>query len=682
MPHVGFVAVVLALALATYAAMAALIGARQQRPELVLSARNAAWGVAGFLTLAVIILEYLLITGHYQTKYVHDTSNIAAPLFFRMTALWGSQNGSLLFWCWLLSLFGAAVLLRKGPLRSKGGSVQPQLRVLMPYVIAIMQLNLVFFIGLVVFLANPFQQLGFLPADGLGMNPLLRHFGMIIHPPMLYLGFTGLVVPYAFAMAALITRQTGDEWIRTTRRWILTAWLFLSVGLVLGGWWAYDVLGWGGYWGWDPVENSSLIPWLVATPFLHSVMMQENRGMMKRWNMALILLTYCLMLNGTFLTRAGLIASVHSFAQSAIGPVFLAFIALMFVFSLTMFVSRWETLKSDNDLDSLLSRESFFLLNNLIFIGLAVIVWWGTHYPLFSEALTGETIVVGPPFYEKTTAPLWAVVVLLMGIAPLIPWRRASLKKLGDTLLWPTAIGLATMALLYFGVGLKIFGALLGFGLCAFTLASTLIEYWRGVSARRRNRNESYPVALLTLFKRNQRRYGGYLIHIGVVLLAIGIIGSRFYQVETQQNLAIGQSLSISSDLIGAYELTYHGLREGDSPDDRLITEAVLSVTHNGRPAGEIVPIREFFVVQQQPMTIPDKRSTLRDDLYVILAGWEGSGETATFKAYINPLVNWIWVGGVVFVIGTLIAGWPKAQDSPQRLAAPAKVSGNVIAKG
>jgi cytochrome c-type biogenesis protein CcmF len=535
---------------------------------------------------------------------------------------------------------------------------------------------------LIVFVANPFEQLEFFPPDGTGLNPLLRHYGMVIHPPVLYIGFVAFVIPYAFAIAALITRQTGDLWIRTTRRWALTAWLFLSLGLLLGGWWAYDVLGWGGYWGWDPVENASLIPWLVATPFLHSVMMQEGRGMLKRWNMALIILTFSLVIEGTFLTRSGVISSVHSFAQSAIGPLFLIFIAVMFGFSFYLFVSRWDMLKSDNELDSLLSRESFFLLNNLIFIGLAVVVWWGTHFPLFSEALTGEKIVVGPPFFEQTTAPLWATIVLLMGVAPLIPWRRASIKKLGDSLLWPGAVGIAIMAWLYLGLGIRIFGAVLGFGLCAFSLAATLIEYWRGMSARHRSRGESYPVALWKLVGRNHRRYGGYLIHIGVLLVAIGVVGSRFYQVETQQNLAIGQSMNISSEVSGNYGLTYHGLREAESPDDRIITEAVLSVTYNGQPAGALIPNREFFILQQQPMTIPDKRSTLVDDLYVILAGWEGTGQTATFKAYINPLVNWIWIGGFVFILGTVVATWPTVQERTQRTMSKAKVpKGAVPAK-
>jgi len=669
MPHVGYVATTLAFALAVYAFVVSAVGAWRRTPELVTSARNAAFGVTGLLTIAIIIIEYLLIYGHYQTKYVFEVSNRAAPLFYRITALWGGQDGSLLFWSWLMSIFATLVLLRKW------GSM----RIMIPYVITVTQATVAFFIGLVVFVANPFAQLDFFPADGTGLNPLLRHWGMIIHPPVLYIGFVAFLVPYAFAIAALITHQSGDLWIRATRRWTLIAWLFLSLGLLLGGWWAYDVLGWGGYWGWDPVENASLIPWLVGTPFLHSVMMQEGRGMLKRWNMALIILTFSLVIEGTFLTRSGVISSVHTFAQSAVGPLFLGFIAVMFMVSFYLFVSRWNELRSENELDSFFSRESVFLLNNLIFLGLAMAVWWGTHFPLFSEALIGERIVVGPPFFEKTTAPMWLVVIFLMGVAPLVPWRRANLQKIARSFLWPIVFALVTVVVLYFLIGIKIWGALVGFGFVAFTLAVTLIEYWRGANARHRTQGESYPVALWRLFGRNRRRYGGYFIHIGVILVAIGVIGSRFYQVETQRNLAVGESMSISSDVIGTYELTYHGLRDGESPDDRIITEAIMSVTYNGRDVGTLIPNREFFVVQQQPMTIPDKRSTLADDLYVILAGWEGQGETASFKAYINPLVNWLWIGGFVFIIGTVIAAWPTPQPGRERVTAKSKTPGVTV---
>lgn len=654
MANIGYVATTLAFVLASYGMVVALMGVWRRMPELVISSRNAIYGVAGLITLAIIIIEYLLITENYQTKYVHDVSNVAAPMFYRVTALWGGQAGSLLFWSWLMALWAVFAVYSKW---------QP-MRPMMPYVIAVMHVSLAFFIGLVVFVANPFEQLAFLPPDGQGLNPLLRHFGMIIHPPMLYMGFVSFLIPFSFAIAALVTRDTGDTWIRTTRRWTLIAWMFLTIGLLLGGWWAYDVLGWGGYWGWDPVENASLIPWLVATPFLHSVMMQENRGMLKRWNMALIILTFLLVIEGTFLTRSGMVSSVHTFAQSAIGPLFLGFIIILFLISFYLFVTRWDDLNSTNELTSLVSRESFFLLNNLMFLGLAVIVWWGTHYPLITEAITGEQIVVGPPFYEKTTAPLFAVILLLMGVAPLLPWRKTSLKKARETMLLPAMVAGVVMVALYVGFGITIWGAVLGFGLCTFTLVAILTEYWKGVRLRHK-RGESYPVALWTLIARNRRRYGGYLIHIGVILMAIGIVGSRFYQVETQQNVAIGESFSIHSELRGTYTMTYQGLRDGASPDDRIVTEAVLNLSHNGNPLGDLVPIREYFIVQEQPMTIPDKRSTLLDDVYVIIAGWEGGGETATFKAYINPLVNWLWIGGIVLVLGTFVAAWPTPE--PQR---------------
>ena len=476
-----------------------------------------------------------------------------------------------------------------------------------------------------------------------------------------------LVVPFAFAVAALITRQRGDLWMRTTRRWTLIAWLFLSAGLLLGGRWAYDVLGWGGYWGWDPVENAALIPWLTATPFLHSVMMQENRGMLKRWNAALIMITFCLMIEGSFLTRSGVISSVHTFAQSPIGPLFTIFLAIVFFGCLILFVQRWDILKSDNELDSLLSRESAFLLNNLLFIGAAFIVWWGTHFPLISEAATGNKIFVGPPFFEKAAGPLFAGILLLMGIAPLMPWRYVSSRRLLKQLTWPIIVGLVTMVALVAFTWIRMPGAVLAFGFCAFSLTATLMEYGRGIQARHKAHGENYFQALARLTARNRRRYGGYLIHIGVIFCAIGIIGMEFYQIKTQQNVARGESFSISSPFVGTYELTYRNLSPGEKPNANIeILEATLDVTHNGQFVGTIVPYREFFIQQQQPMTIPDIHGGFGNELYVILAGWEGTGETASFTAYINPLINWLWFGGVVFVIGTLVAAWPTADRTPR----------------
>ncbi|RME45017.1 MAG: heme lyase CcmF/NrfE family subunit [Caldilineae bacterium] len=667
MPNLGYTAQVLALALALYTVITAVVGAQKNRPDLIRSARNAALGVTILLTVAVIVLEYLLLTGHYQTEYVASVTNNDATPFFKFAALWGGQNGSLLFFAWLMSIFTGLVVLRKW------GVVQS----LIPYVMAVMQAVMLFFIGLVVFVANPFEQLPFFPADGQGLNPLLYHWGMVIHPPVLYIGFVAFIVPYAFAIAALITRQRGDLWMRTTRRWTLAGWVFLSMGLLLGGRWAYDVLGWGGYWGWDAVENAALIPWLVATPFLHSVVIQENRGMMKRWNVALIVLTFCLVVEGTFLTRSGVIGSVHTFAQSAIGPLFLAFIGVMFLFSLALFVSRWDELSSENELDSLLSRESVFLLNNLLFIALAFTVWWGTHFPIISEAVTGNKIVVGPPFFKKTTGPLFAAVVLLMGIAPLMPWRQITSRKLLSTLKWPAVVGLLTMGLIYTLTWVKIPGAVVAFGFIAFSLTVTVMEYVRGVLARRRTHGEGWLEALQRLVVRNRRRYGGYLIHLGVLFAAIGVIGMEFYQVETQQNVARGESFTITSPFVGTYELTYRNLDTRPGRPGIENTFATLSVSRNGRPAGEITPYREFFVRQQQPMTIPDVNRAFASELYVIIAGWEPGGTSATFKAFINPLINWLWFGGVVMVLGTIVAAWPGRQ--PARRAVAVKPGGNVV---
>jgi cytochrome c-type biogenesis protein CcmF len=693
MANVGYGALLLALVLALYAAVVALVGARRRAPELVMSARNAALTVTGLLTLAVVVLEYLLISSDFRTLYVAEVTNRAMPLFFKMTALWGSQAGSLLFWSWLMSIFSGAVLLRKWG----------KMRTLMPYVIAVTQITLVFFISLVsgvwTLLAaplgalgltgsaqlladmvniNPFHQLGFTPADGNGLNPLLRHWGMIIHPPMLYLGFVSFVIPYAFAIAALATRQTGDLWIRTTRRWTLVAWLFLSMGLLLGAWWAYGVLGWGGYWAWDPVENAALMPWLTGTAFLHSVMIQEKRGMFKVWNMVLIIMTYSLVIFGTFLTRSGVISSVHTFAQSGIGPLFLAFIGAMFISSVLLLFDRLDTLKSENELDSMFSREAIFLLQNLLFLAIFFVTFWGTIFPVVSELVAKQKAIVGPPFFNQVNGPLLAALVVLMGIAPLMPWRRASRQKLARLLLWPVVVGLVVAGGL-FALGLRdlaifpgtearVLPVSLFYGIAAFTAAVTLLEFWRGMRARHRSAGEGYLSALRTLMGRNRRRYGGYLIHFGVIMMALGVIGTNFFQVETQRNLAVGESFSITSPFTGEYTLTYKGLRTLPAPGDVSRTGATLTVSRNGREIAVLHPTHDFFIPQQQPMTIPSMRNSLIEDLYVIVAGWEEGGATATFKAFVNPLVNWLWLGGLVFILGTAVAAWPDAAED-RRLA-------------
>ena len=701
MADIGYAALLLALVLAVYASVAAWMGERRRVFQMVLSARNSALMVAGLLTLVVAIELYLLTSGDFRTLYVAQVTNRAMPVFFKLTALWGGQAGSLLFWSWLMSLFGAAVVLGQWG----------RLRTLMPHVIEVTQITLAFFLSLIsgvwALLAaplagvglttasqlmadmetmSPFYQLAFTPADGNGLNPLLRHWGMIVHPPVLYLGFVGFVIPFAFAIAALITRQAGDLWIRTTRGWTLIAWLFLSMGLLLGMWWAYGVLGWGGYWAWDPVENAALMPWLTGTAFLHSVMIQERRGMFKVWNMVLIIITYSLVIFGTFLTRSGVVSSVHSFARSGVGPLFLLFVAATFITSVLLLFDRLDSLRSENALDSVLSREAIFLLNNLLFLGIFFVTFWGTLFPVVSELVAGQKAIVGPPFFDQVNGPLFAVLVLAMGVAPLMPWRQASRAKLARMVLWPALIGiLVTVTLLAFqemrrfavfpGTQARVLPVTLFYGILAFVAAIIAMEFWRGVRTRHRATGDGYLAALCNLVGRNRRRYGGYMIHLGVIMIALGVIGTNFFKVETQRNLAVGESLTIASPLTGAYTMTYEGITTLPAPDDVRRTGATLTILRDGQPLGVLQPTHDFYIPQDQPMTIPAMRHSLAEDLYVILAGWEEGGKTATFKAFVEPLVNWLWIGGLVFVLGTAIAAWPTRAGERQVMseAAPAR---------
>jgi cytochrome c-type biogenesis protein CcmF len=549
----------------------------------------------------------------------------------------------LLFWNLLLATFAAVVMIRKWSAD----------RDLMPYVTVIMSITQIFFLAITAFIENPFARLDVLPLEGNGLNPLLRHPGMIIHPPTLYLGFVGFVIPYSFAMAALITGKLDDRWIRTTRRWTLVAWLFLSLGLILGGRWAYDVLGWGGYWSWDPVENASLMPWLVGTAFLHSVMIQEKRNMFKMWNMFLIVLTYSLVILGTFVVRSGVISSVHAFAQSAIGPAFFGFITIMFVFSAYWMTKRRGELATENRIGSFLSREAAFLYNNFLMMVILAIVFLFTYYPIFSEFITGEKGFVGAPVYEKALAPLFAALLLLMGVAPLTMWYKTSVKRLEMSLLWPAAASSVVVVLL-FVLGISSWGALVGLWIVAFSVILTLLEFWKGTRARMK-RGEKPWTAYSRLLSRNRRRYGGYWIHIGVLMMAFGIIGTEVFQQETQINLMAGESLAL-----GNYMMVFNGVERYPGPDDLLITEADVSVFYNGRYIKNLNPRTELYTRTGQPMTIPKVISTISEDFYILLVNWEPTSATqATFRAYLNPLINWLWAGGLVFVIGTLIAAWP-----------------------
>jgi cytochrome c-type biogenesis protein CcmF len=726
--ELGVFLLLIALIAALYAMAAGLLGARRKDEGLVASARNALFITWPLLTSACLLLISLLLRGDFSTSFVWSVTDRNMPTYLKVTALWGGQAGSLVFWSWLMSSFTAGAMIRNWDREHH----------LMPHVIAVSAGTLAFFLALVTFWENPFARfwqmpngdiepvlfsanaalagltaalarfgeaapgmLGvifsgikplsppagsflFTPADGQGLNPLLRHPGMIIHPPMLYLGFVGFVVPYAFGMAALVTGEKSTEWIESTRRWTLVSWLFLSLGLILGGWWAYDVLGWGGYWAWDPVENAALLPWLPATAFLHSVMIQEKRGMLRRWNMILITLTFILMVKGTFATRSGIVSSVHSFAQSAIGPLFFLFLAGALVLSVYWIVQRWEHLRSDNRLDSLLSRETAFQVNNMLFISIAITVIIGTYWPVVTELLAEipglgiEKSSLGPTFYNRTTGPMFLGLILLMGVAPLIAWKRASAKRLGRSMLWPTLVAVILMTVIIV-LGVRTPGAIIGIFIALWAGLITLFEYYRGAAARVKAHGENWAVALWTLFGRNRRRYGGYLIHLGVVVMAIGIIASSPpFQTETQRSVSAGQTITV-----GDYVLEYQTIERFIATDGRAVARARTIVYRDGREVARLSPRIDNYP-DGQPMSIPGTYTTpLGDDFYVLLVTWEPlSMSSATFKIYYNPLVNWVWTGGFVFIFGTLIAAWPdfseerRTAPSKSRRAAPLAVAG------
>lgn len=663
----GYGSLIVTFLVSIYGIGAAIFGARRDAASWVNSARNAMLLTFPLVTLSAISIVYLLANGHYEVEYVAQVTSNSMPLYLKVTALWGGQAGSLVFWCWLMSAFSSAVSLRRWD----------RDREFLPWVIVVCLITLAFFLGLVIFIENPFVRLWqsfsgepiarmfqpagtlpYIPSDGNGLNPLLRHPGMVLHPPMLYLGFVSFVIPYAFAIAALITGRTDDRWIRITRRWTLIAWLFLSMGLVLGMRWAYDVLGWGGYWAWDPVEIAALMPWLAGTAFLHSVMIQEKRGLLKQWNLVLIIFTYDLVIFGTFLTRSGVLSSVHAFAQSAIGPVFFAFIGLTLITSLAFLMRRWNELAGEGQMTSLLSREALFLDNNLLFMGILVVCFWGVIFPLISELVTGQKVTVGPPFYKRATGPLFAGLLFLMAISPLSAWRHSNTKTIQRVIWKPFIVSLvAVVVLLVAGVTQPF--SLLGFWLVALVILVTLYEFWRGALARHRAQGEILPVALWRLASRNRRRYGGYIVHLGMVIMAVGIIGIEVFQTQTQATLQQGESLSL-----GAYNMRYDSLAIFDTPDGRNVARAIVTLSKNGKIIGDLHPRRDYYYESQQPMTIPGVRSTWEDDFYVVLVDWQPvTSQSTTFKVYHNPLVNWLWMGSLIFILGTLVAAWPERES-------------------
>ena len=650
--EIGSTALRLALLVATVGIAAGVIGGWRQQPRWSEVARRAVLLQFLLATVAIGALFHAFATLDFRLSYVagHAARSMALP--YRMAALWGGQEGSLLLWLWMVSAYGAAAVW-----------VQRRSASLLPFVSAVLLANAAFFLVLLNFVSSPFE---LLPADhvlsdGAGLNPLLQHPIMMIHPLMLYTGLTGFVVPYSFALAAMARGELGTAWLRATRRWTLFAWFFLSIGILLGGRWAYEVLGWGGYWAWDPVENASFMPWLAGTAYLHSVMVQEKRDMLKVWNLVLIGLTYSLCLFGTMLTRSGLVRSVHAFAQTEIfGILFLGYVALTVVVFFGILAWRRPLLRSSNRLESVLSREAGFVVNNWLFMALLGVVFWGTLFPKVSEALAGKEILIGPTWFNALAAVVALPLLLLTGVGPLIAWRRASPANLRRQLRTPVAVGLLTTVAVALALRGRIgFFPLTTWGLAAFVGTAILQEYARALRARTRSGREGMLRALWRLLQKNPRRYGGYVVHLGVVFIFVGIAGAAFNE-ERLQNLSPGDSFHVDG-----YRLEYLTARPLPAGHYGGAV-ARIALFDGDRPLGTMTPEKRMYWLEDQPSSIPAVWSTLGEDLYVILTAVESDG-SATLKVYRNPLVNWIWIGGLTFVLGTLLILWPHPETRSRR---------------
>lgn len=648
---IGHSCVVIAFLLAIWGIIAPLLTYKTGREAFFASTRAGILGQFLLVTVASSALIYALVTADFSIKYVAFNTTRATPVYYRVTGLWGALEGSLLLWEWLLVIFSGLV----------AWIYKDRHRELMPWVLLIFSIVSAFFLAVIAFASNPFEVLSPPPADGRGLNPLLEDANMITHPPLLYTGFVGLTVPYAFAMAALIIGRLDEAWIKTTRRWTITAWCFLTMGNLVGAWWSYHVLGWGGYWAWDPVENAAFMPWLPATAFLHSVQVQERRSMLKAWNLSLIIIAFSLTIFGTFLTRSGILSSIHAFSSGPVGTLFLSFLALVLLGSFGLLAYRMDHLRGQPEFDSMISRESAFLLNNVVLVSALFTIFLGTIFPLLSEAIAGVQVSVGAPYFNSVTVPLFLSLVFLMALGPMIAWRRASWNNLKRNFLWP-ALASIGVALLLFVWAIRDFLPLLGFMLSAFVAFTIFFDTARAVRARRRIAGERIATALGTLVRRNQRRYGGLVVHLGIVLIALGIAGSMSYSIERQATLEVGQSLAI-----GPYKVRFEGLRGLQQPTHFRV-EATFRVFNNGDESRLYSPALKFFPNQQAPVGRAEFQSTLADDLYIILSGFSEVGKNqATLKALVRPLVAWIWIGGVVIVFGTIIAIWPFRGESGER---------------
>jgi cytochrome c-type biogenesis protein CcmF len=701
----GRAALTLALLIAGYGIATSLYGAGSGRRQWVHSGRRAVYALAAVLTVAFAVLEAAFLRSDFSFAVVASHSSTTTPTFYKAAAMWSSQEGSLLLWVWLLSLWSSLVLFL----------TRHRLRDIAPYATAVLLGVAAFFAALAVFLANPFQLASPAPAEGTGLQPLLRHPSMMIHPPLLYSGYTLFTVPFAFAVGALITRRVDVEWIRATRRFALAAWLFLGIGILIGARWSWSELGWGGYWAWDPVENASLMPWLTGTAFVHSIMMQEKRGMMKLWTASLVLATGVLAILGTFLVRSGILESIHAFGGSTLGKPFLGLIAVMMIGSLALVVSRRAVLRPEARLETLLSRESMFVLNNVVLVGLCFVIFWGTFFPLISEAVTGQKASVGPPWFDRYTVPLAIVLVMLSGLGPVIAWRRATATNARRTVRGPLAVaGTAGLGLALLPGVLTRPLAMAMFCAGAFAAAVVAQEFWRGAHARRAGSREAAPAALVALVRRNRRRYGGYLVHFGMAVIFVGVAASSAFERVHDVRLNPGQSARVDG-----YDIRYVRATSALS-NEKMTLGAILDVSKNGRHVSTLTPTRGYYaaldpglgpvgryfageatsevglraglrrdiwtavqpnVGAMQPMIDGlDRRfplATGRSEgllLAALAARYEVRPPAASFRLIVSPLVEWIWLGGAIAGLGGLIALWPTGVTARRPAAALARV--------
>ena len=650
MASLGAFVLVLSFVTAAYAAAASIAGARRRSNRLIESGIGAFYTVAALMTVASGLIIYAFVSGDYSIKYVQRYSDSVQPLFYKITSYWGGLDGSIMFWVFLLSVFGTVAVKVN----------RERHRELIPYVVAITAMVEMFFLFLMLAHNNPFNTyLTESPTEGAGLNPLLQNFYMAIHPPLMYLGFVGLTIPFAFGLSALITGHLDDSWLRAVRRWTMFSWFFLSFGLTLGMIWAYEELGWGGFWGWDPVENAGALPWFTATAFLHSVMVQERRGMLRVWNVTLVIITFLLTIFQTFMTRSGIVQSVHAFGEDPeLGRMFIVFMITIAVVSFGWVIYRLPMLKARNELESWASREGAFLANNWILLFSAFFILFATMFPTITEAISGERLTVGPPFFNKWMTPVGLMLLFLTGVGPLLAWRKTSPANIAQQFLWPVVSALVVGGVVL-ALGVRVWSSGICFALCGFVFGTITQEYLRGANVRKATSGADLVTAMIGLVGRNKRRYGGYIVHIGIVLMFLGFAGEGLSRDE-QLLLKPGQEATV-----GDYTLRLDAIRVTDDGQKQMITGHITVKGADGQELGKMYPAKWFFRKHEdEPTTEVAIRRSFAEDLYIVMPGYEFQEQTASVEVHINPLINWIWVGFGVLAIGTLIALLPESAFS------------------